>query len=87
LIHEERANLIFTYCTEIQKYGEITQHYCEDINTECDRGDLRLSYELDGRDSILDRAREFLSSPERPDRLWDAPSLLSNECQRLFPLE
>jgi len=28
---------------------------------------------------------EFFSSPPRQDRLWDPPSLLSNEYQGLFP--
>jgi hypothetical protein len=28
---------------------------------------------------------EFFSSPPRPERLWDTPSLLSNEYQGLFP--
>jgi hypothetical protein len=31
------------------------------------------------------RGWEFFSSPPRPDRLWDSPSLLSNGYQGLFP--
>jgi hypothetical protein len=33
-----------------------------------------------------ERGWEFFSTPPRPDRLWDPPSLLSNGYQGLFPL-
>jgi hypothetical protein len=36
------------------------------------------SYGLDGRDSIPGRDKRFVSTPQRPDRLWGPPSLLSN---------
>jgi hypothetical protein len=39
---------------------------------------IAVGYGLDGRGSISDRGKRFLSSPQRPDRLWDPPSLLSN---------
>jgi hypothetical protein len=42
-------------------------------------------YKLDNRGSILDRVKRFLSSPQRPDRLWRPPSLLSSGYQGLFP--
>jgi hypothetical protein len=38
-----------------------------------------------GGGSNPDRDWEFFSSPPRPDRLWDPPSLLSNGYQGLFP--
>jgi hypothetical protein len=36
-----------------------------------------LSYGLDDRGSISGRDRDLFSSPPRPDRFWDLPSLLS----------
>jgi hypothetical protein len=38
----------------------------------------RYSYGLDGLGSIPGSAR-FFSSPQRPDRFWGPPNLLSNE--------
>jgi hypothetical protein len=40
-------------------------------------------YGLDGMDSIPDNAK-FFSSPQRPDRLWGLPSLLSNRYEGCF---
>jgi hypothetical protein len=37
-----------------------------------------LGYGQDNQGSIPSRGRDFLSSPQRLDRLWDPPSLLSN---------
>jgi hypothetical protein len=42
-------------------------------------------YDLAGRGSIPGRRKRFLSSPQRPDRLWGSPSLTSNGHRRLFP--
>jgi hypothetical protein len=41
-------------------------------------------YGLEARESILNKGKVF-SSPQRPDRLWDPPSLLSNGYLGLFP--
>jgi hypothetical protein len=41
-------------------------------------------YRLDGRGSIPVRGKKFLSSPQRPDRLWGPPSLLSDGYRWLF---
>jgi hypothetical protein len=35
-------------------------------------------YRLDGRCSIHGRCKEFLSSPQRPNRFWNPPSLIYN---------
>jgi hypothetical protein len=43
------------------------------------------AYGLDDGGSSPGRGWEFFSSPPRPDRLWDPPSLLSNGYRRLFP--
>jgi hypothetical protein len=40
--------------------------------------DIATGYVLDGRVSILGRGKRFLSTIQRPDRLWGPPSLLSN---------
>jgi hypothetical protein len=42
---------------------------------------LSTGYGLDGRDSIPGRDKRFISTPQRPDRLWGPPSLLP---QRLW---
>jgi hypothetical protein len=39
---------------------------------------------MDGRDSIPDKRKSFLSIPQRPDRLWGPTSLLYNRYQGLF---
>jgi hypothetical protein len=36
------------------------------------------AYELDGRGSIPGRGKRFFCTPQRPDRLWGPPSLISN---------
>jgi hypothetical protein len=41
--------------------------------------------ELDVRSSIPGRSKTFFSSPQRPCRFWDPPSLLHNGYLRLFP--
>jgi hypothetical protein len=40
---------------------------------------------MNGRGSIPGRGKRFLSSLQRPDRLWGPPSLLSNGYRRLSP--
>jgi hypothetical protein len=47
--------------------------------------DISTGYELDGRGSIPVTVKIFFSSPQRPDRIWDLPSLLSNGYRGLFP--
>jgi hypothetical protein len=41
-------------------------------------------YGLDDRSSIPGRGKGFLSSPQRPDRLWDPPIILHNLYLWLF---
>jgi hypothetical protein len=45
---------------------------------------ITMGYGLDGPGSIPGSVR-FLSSPQRPDRLWGPPSLLSNGYRQLLP--
>jgi hypothetical protein len=45
---------------------------------------IATGYGLDDPGSILGSAR-FFSSPQRPDRLWDPPSLISNGYRDSFP--
>jgi hypothetical protein len=40
---------------------------------------IQLSRYSDGLGSVPGRDKRFLSSPQRPDRLWGPPTLLSNE--------
>jgi hypothetical protein len=44
---------------------------------------IETGYGLDGQSSIPAEVR-FFSSPQRPDRLWGQPSLLSNGYRELF---
>jgi hypothetical protein len=41
-------------------------------------------YWLTGRSSIPGRGKRFLSTPQRPDRLWGPPSLLSKGYRQLL---
>jgi hypothetical protein len=50
----------------------------ESVNRESSVSILT-GYGLDDRGSIPCRGWEFYSSPPRPDRPWDPPSLLSNK--------
>jgi hypothetical protein len=44
---------------------------------------IATGYGLDGP-GLIPGSVKYFSSPDRPDRLWDPPSLLSNECMDLF---
>jgi hypothetical protein len=46
-----------------------------------------LNRESGFKGSIPGRGREFFSSPPRPDRLWDPPSLLANGYRRIGGVE
>jgi hypothetical protein len=41
-------------------------------------------YYFESRRSIRDRSKRFLSSPQRPERLWGPPGLLSSGYQGPF---
>jgi hypothetical protein len=41
-------------------------------------------YELDGHSSIPGRGKRLFSTPQRPDRFWGPPSLLSNGYPGMF---
>jgi hypothetical protein len=45
----------------------------------------RYSYGLDGRGSIPSREKRCLCTPQRQERLWDSPILLSSGYRVLFP--
>jgi hypothetical protein len=45
---------------------------------------IATGYELDSRGSLFGRGKIFFSFPQRLDRLWDPPSLISNNYQGLF---
>jgi hypothetical protein len=47
---------------------------------------IAMGYRMDGRGSIPDTGKTLFSSPQRPDRLWGPPSLLSNGYRRFFPV-
>jgi hypothetical protein len=42
-------------------------------------------YGLNGRGMIPSRGKRFFCTPQRSDRLWDPPCLLSNRYRELFP--
>jgi hypothetical protein len=44
-----------------------------------------MGYKIDCRDSISGRGNNFLSTPQRPVRLWNPQSLLSNGYRGPFP--
>jgi hypothetical protein len=44
-----------------------------------------MSYGLEIRGLIADRGKRFISSPQRPDRLWGEPNLLYNGYWEFFP--
>jgi hypothetical protein len=46
---------------------------------------LAMGYGLGGRGSIPGRGKRFISTPQRPHRLWGLPSVLSNGNRGLFP--
>jgi hypothetical protein len=46
---------------------------------------LQVGFRLDGRGSSLDSSKTFFFSPQRPARLWGAPSLLSSGYRISFP--
>jgi hypothetical protein len=45
----------------------------------------KMGYGLDDKDSIPDRGKIFLPTPQRTARPWGSPTFLFNENQRLFP--
>jgi hypothetical protein len=45
---------------------------------------IATGYGLDRRGSITDRDKELFPFPQRPERLWDPPNLLSNGYKGLF---
>jgi hypothetical protein len=45
---------------------------------------IATSYRLDRLGSIPGRGKRFFITKQRPDRLWDPPSLLSNGYRGLF---
>jgi hypothetical protein len=47
---------------------------------------LATGYGLDGRGSFPGRGKRFVSSPQRPDRLWGPPSHLTNGYRGAFSL-
>jgi hypothetical protein len=40
---------------------------------------IATGYGLDGSSSVLGRGKRFISTSQRPDRLWGPPSLLGEE--------
>jgi hypothetical protein len=56
---------------------------CLSRNTVCGKSrdnsvGMVTGYGMDRQGSTLGRVKRFFSSPQRPDRLWGAPSLLSS---------
>jgi hypothetical protein len=76
--------LYIPWSSNIYYHGYLHNCYCFD----CELGYLgRLSDGLwTERPGLIPvRDKTFLSSPQRPDRLWDLPSLLSNGYRGPFP--
>jgi hypothetical protein len=67
--------VIGAYWVKVKRFQFVSRHSSVGIAT---------GYGLDGRGSIPNKAKGFLSSPQRPDRPWDPPSLPSSEYRRFF---
>ena len=62
-------------------------YYCFISRCQDSSIDIALDCGLDGRVSFPGRGQRCVSSPQRPDRIWSTPSLLSNRYRGLSPLE
>jgi hypothetical protein len=64
---------------------EFFKRYWVQIRGRDSSADIVMGYGLDGRSLIPGRGKGFFSTPQRPDWLWCASSLLANVYRRLFP--
>jgi hypothetical protein len=92
LVHVGSVDKFFWHCDEY--FGSVKEENCliSWISSIPTAGESRvaqlvqgLAYGLDDWASITGNGRDFFSSPPRPDRLRNPPSLLSSGYQKLFP--